>query len=776
MASGGRLGICGVMAASLINVSNRLPVTLVGETKSSGPLPEIRKSSGGLVTGLEGLPADQYSVSWVGWPGSDVPEARRAEIEAVLRHEHGCQPVFIPSDLAEAYYEGLANSSIWPLLHYLPSYLRYQSGWWDAYVQANRLFAQKILSLAQDGELVWVHDYQLMLLPKMLKEANPSLRVGFFLHTPFPSSDVFRCHPNREALLEGMLGADLCGFHTFGYLRQFRSSVANLLGASSEMATVRYQGESTRLGVYPIGIPSRKFERELSSPEFIRQFQKLAAENRGKRLVLSVERLDYTKGIIPRLEAIELFLSRLEAGARDTVKFIFIAIPTREGVDEYRQLRQKVETRVGAINGRFASLQNSPVHFIHGSVGFTELCALYAVADVAMVTPLRDGLNLVAKEYVACQREIVAGGEAAAGVPGAPEVASVRATPGVLILSEFTGAAEELFSAIIVNPNDVHEVANALATALAMEPAERRRRMIPMRYRVMDYDAAAWATDFVNDLNQPPPPPAAPLRLTPPGQLAEAQSRLRAAVELGKSVALFLDYDGTVRELVRDPHTARPTPEVAQLLERLCEPANVDVTVISGRTTEDLERFLRHPRCTLIAEHGAAMRPAGAATWERLDQNLTYEWKDRVWKILRQFERVTPGTHIEDKSTSLVWHYRRADNEFGEWKARRLIEGLGALAANDALEVRHGRHIVEVVSMHVSKGTAVLRVLQQKKYDLIVVAGDDVTDESMFGLDLPEESTITVRVGPGATRARYRVAHPRALRRFLVGAMDPVPA
>ncbi|HRK31107.1 MAG TPA: trehalose-6-phosphate synthase, partial [Tepidisphaeraceae bacterium] len=580
------------MPTPLINVSNRLPVTVSDRG--------IKKSSGGLVTALEGLPREQYDLTWLGWPGGYPAPDRQRGIEDSLREEHGYEPVFLSKKLADAHYEGLSNSSIWPLLHYLPSYFKYRTEWWEAYQQVNEIFAERVLQIAADGQMVWVHDYQLMLLPRLLKSGNPTLKIGFFLHTPFPSSEVFRCHPNREALLEGVLGADLCGFHTFGYLRQFRNSVSHMLGASSEITTIRHDGEQTQLGVYPIGIPAAAFEKEMAGPAILEKLTRLSAEHGGKRLVLSVERLDYTKGILPRLEAIELLLARMAQPERDAIKFMFISIPTRGGVDAYRKLRESVESRVGAINGKFATLHNSPVHFIHGSVNFTELCALYAAADVALVTPLRDGLNLVAKEYVACQRDIGTGGEAAADVAGAPEMASVRATPGALILSEFTGAAEELFSAIMVNPNSPEAVADAIRLALDMPPEERRRRMLPMRQRVLSYDAEAWASDFVRDLSLPHPPQSASLQLSPQPLLQAAIRRLRGAIEAGRRVAMFLDYDGTLREIIKDPFTAKPTPDLTELLDNLVRLKNVELVIISGRTTTDLDMFLgNYSRLTL---------------------------------------------------------------------------------------------------------------------------------------------------------------------------------
>lgn len=733
------------MPTTLINVSNRLPVT-VGET--------IRKSSGGLVAALEGLPGDQYRLRWLGWPGGDVPPQRQEQVRRQLESEYHCVPVFLSHDEAVGHYEGLSNSSIWPLLHYMPTMFRYDPPWWDHYVTVNRRFAEHVLREASDGDVVWVHDYQLMLLPALLKHAKPTLRVGFFLHTPFPSYEVFRCHPRRQELAEGIMGADLIGFHTYGYLRHYRSTVLRLLGLDSEMTRIRHEGHESQLGVYPIGINAPQFQAELDKPEHREQLDRFRQTHGRQRVILSVERLDYTKGILRRLDAIDLLLSRYPN--IDELKFIFISIPSREGVEQYRELREEVERRIGRLNGKYATLHNSPIHFIHGSVSFTELTALYALADVCLVTPLIDGMNLVAKEYVACQRD--------EPTPGG------QARSGALVLSEFAGAAEELFNALLVNPYDPQAVADAITTALAMDGAEKHRRMSAMRTRVMEWDAGAWARTFLQDLAARPVPGAdgSLAGTCGDGDVREAKQRLAEAVRQHRSIALFLDYDGSLREIERNPWDAFPNPPVLQLLERLSGCPNVDLTIISGRAAPDLEKWLGHFPIGLIAEHGAALRRPHHREWEHLDLNVSYGWKDELIKVLRAYAASTPGSFVEDKRTSLVWHYRRADPEFGGWKAKELASELAVLLANDPVEVRFGRKIVEVTAAQINKGAAVLRALQERRYDLIVAAGDDTTDESMFRLDVP--NLLSIKVGRGDTMARYRVASPQKLREFLAEA------
>jgi trehalose 6-phosphate synthase/phosphatase len=596
-----------------------------------------------------------------------------------------------------------------------------------------------VIETAQEGDLVWVHDYQLMLLPAMLRAAAPSLRIGFFLHTPFPAYEIFRCHPRRAELVAGMLGAHRIGFHAFGYLRHFCSTVQRLLGIETELTHIPSEGHSTALGVYPIGINAPKFEQTLDSKEFHRRRKEFRSAHEGKRLVVSVERMDYTKGILHRLEAIDNFLAGSDKVA--AIRFIFVSVPSREGIEEYQQLVEEVESRVGQLNGKYATLLNSPIHFIHGSIPFVDLCALYALADIALVTPLIDGMNLVAKEFIACQRE----------------------NPGLLILSEFAGAAEELFNAFLVNPYDSAAVAGTLTDALALPIEERRNRILPMRERVMRYDARHWARSFIDDLKSGPVTDAR----TAETDIQEMREQVGKAVSAGQRIALFLDYDGTLREIELEPGKATPNPAIKTLLQRLGRQPAVEVTIISGRSQEDLDAFLGGYPFRLIAEHGASIRPPGQKEWERLDRDLSYAWKEELLPILRLYEQATPGSRMEEKRSSIVWHYRRADQEFGAWKANQLTEELSALTANYPIKVRHGKKMVEVTAAENNKGTAVARVLEQNDYDTVLCAGDDLTDESMF--ELGRLRLLTIKVGSEPTKARFRVTDPASFRQLLDG-------
>ncbi|MBE0534201.1 MAG: bifunctional alpha,alpha-trehalose-phosphate synthase (UDP-forming)/trehalose-phosphatase [Phycisphaerae bacterium] len=717
----------------VITVSNRLPVTL-GK--------EIKKSSGGLVSAMEGT-GGEFEMSWIGWPGSAVVDAkRRQRVQKELRESYGFEPIFLTQEEVTGYYQGFSNSSLWPLLHYRMNFMRYESEWWDCYRQVNSRFAEAVLADAREGDLVWIHDYHLMLLPQMLRKAGRGLRIGLFLHTPFPSYEVYRCHPNRRELLEGLLGADLVGFHTFGYLRHFRSSVIRLLNAEAHPDHIAYNNHKCVMGVYPIGCNATAFKEELHTPGFSRRRSYFERIYEGKKLVLSVERLDYSKGIPQKLDAIEKFLETWEHASK--VTFVFISVPSRGDVPEYQQLRQEVETRVGHINGRFSTVDNVPIHFIHKSISFTDLCALYSLADVAMVTPFVDGMNLVAKEYAACKPD----------------------GTGALVLSEFAGATDELFKAIIVNPYDLQNMISGLRDALTIPADDKHRRMSSMHERVITFDNRYWAHSFVTDLSHVTPETS---RRRRPDQTE--QQVLAKTAQAGR-IAFFLDYDGTLKELQDDADTAWPTAPIQDLLDRLAQREHVDTYIISGRKPDDLDSWLGHYPFTLIAEHGFLYRLKGHKHWQPLDAHADLSWKSQVIDVLGKFVGSTPGSYVEEKASSVVWHFRRSDPEFGQVKAQQLIGLLQDMLSNVPVRVHHGKKIVEISSLQVSKGAAMSYFTQNRRYDVIVCAGDDQTDESMFRLE--DERLIKIKVGREETLADIRMDNPADFRNFIASMVNVI--
>lgn len=463
----------------LLLVSNRLPITI---KRSPDGDYSFSMSSGGLVTGLSGL-AKTTKFQWYGWPGLEIPEAECGELNQRLKDEYGATPIYVDDELADRHYNGFSNSILWPLFHYHPGEITFDESAWSAYKQVNRLFAKTMAKDVQDGDMIWVHDYHLMLLPEMLREeigdSKKNVKIGFFLHTPFPSSEIYRILPVREDLLMGVLQCDLIGFHTYDYARHFLSSCARILEVSTTPNGVEYGGKYVTVAAFPIGIDPEKFVDGLKKPKVIDRIKALQRKFEGVKLIVGVDRLDYIKGVPQKLHALEVFLTEHPEWVGKVV-LVQVAVPSREDVEEYQNLRAVVNELVGRINGKFGTIEFMPIHFLHQSVAFDELTALYAVSDVCLVSSTRDGMNLVSYEYIATQAE----------------------RHGALILSEFTGAAQSLNGALIVNPWNTEELAGAIHEAVTMDPETRLSNFKKLEKYVFKYTSSWWGESFVGELNK----------------------------------------------------------------------------------------------------------------------------------------------------------------------------------------------------------------------------------------------------------------------------------
>jgi trehalose 6-phosphate synthase/phosphatase len=459
----------------LLIVSNRLPITA---RQTSGKL-VLTPASGGLATGMRPFHESSNGL-WIGWPGdvSRFSAADRKALDTAL-DARGIVPVHLSSEQIDRYYHGFSNRVLWPLFHYLIDRMPVDASGWDAYKEVNAAFADAVARVHKAGDLIWVHDYQLMLLPALLRERLPNARIGFFLHIPFPSADVFRVLPWRREVLDGLLGADLVGFHVSAYMRHFVEALQQVVGIGQGVDHVRVGKREVGVGAFPMGVDAESFAALASDPDVQARTAAIRTDAGGRQIVLGVDRLDYTKGIPRRLAAIERLLNR-RPELRDEMRYVQVAVPSRGEVDSYQRFKRLVEESIGRINGACSTLRSTPIHYIHQSVSMRELVALYAAADVMLVTPLRDGMNLVAKEYVASRVN----------------------DDGVLVLSEFAGAAAELAGAVVVNPYDVDAVSESIHRALSMESAERETRMRAMRERVSDYTVHRWAAEFLERLEQ----------------------------------------------------------------------------------------------------------------------------------------------------------------------------------------------------------------------------------------------------------------------------------
>jgi trehalose 6-phosphate synthase/phosphatase len=716
----------------LIVVSNRLPFTL----RRAGDSWRTERTSGGLASALDPV-LKRTGGLWVGWPG-EAPatrDERREEQIRGWRQKHGYVAVDLPAEVARNFYESYANQTLWPLFHNFPTNVVFDPAGWSAYVEANRLFRDAVLQNVAPGDSVWVHDYHLMLLPGLLREAMPQAVVGFFLHIPFPASEVFRILPRREELLRGLLGADLLAFQTHADLQHFRASLLRICGMESRMDRVKGDGRYTRLEALPIGIAPDEFLRFIEKDRATQQaYEEHRRRFAGLKILLAVDRLDYTKGIPHRLRTFRRLLERAPR-LRGKVVLVQVAVPSRERIPRYEELRHEVSELVGEINGEFGAPDWTPVVYMRRGIARSELVALYAAADVGWVTPLRDGMNLVAKEYVACQRR----------------------AEGVLLLSEFAGAAAEMGEAFLVNPYDEDRTAEVLEAALDLPLEDRRARMAALHRRVHRNTVFTWSERFVTLLREAASEQARrsgeqPARL-PVDELETAFRRSRGRL-------LFLDYDGTLVPFANTPREAAPPPALVSLLSRLGGLPGTATTLISGRPRADLEAWFGKAGLWLVAEHGAMIRRPSAAEWELTRPTIPVDWKARVLPVLEHFVDRTPGSFVEEKDYALVWHYRRADPVFGEWLANELCANLEELLAETELRAMRGQKSVEVRVVWANKGEMVSRLEAAiPAVDFRLAVGDDRTDEDLFER-LPPDAW-TVHVGEGTSHARYCLSGPR---------------
>ena len=709
----------------LLIVSNRLPLTI---QEKKGDL-QIEPSVGGLATGLRSWYKSSPSI-WIGWAGIGRKQIKKEkDIMAKLLAEN-CHPVPLSQHDAEAYYHGICNRTIWPLFHYFPLYVEYREDFWQAYERVNTAFANVVSGIARPNDIIWVHDYHLMLLPKLLRERLPKATIGFFLHIPFPSFEIFRLLPWRQQILEGLLGADLVGFHTYDYAGNFLDSVHRLLGYEVAMGQITASDRVVRADAFPMGINYEQFFNVAQDPQAQAERKRFRKKLGDCQVILSVDRLDYTKGIPQRLEAFSLFLDRHPKFKRKVI-LVLLVVPSRTRVEHYIQLKKQLDGLVGEINGKHGTIGWIPIWYLYRSLPFHPLAALYSLADVALVTPLRDGMNLVAKEYTATKAD----------------------GKGVLILSETAGAAQELGEAIMVNPNNQEEIAEALAKALEMPIQEQIEHNRIMQNRLRRYSVVQWANEFMDKLlyTKKLQREMEGKSLTP-----EMQRKLVSDFQDSDKALLLLDYDGTLVPFSPKPTEAMPGARLLRLLKKLTKNHRTEVVLISGRDKDTLEGWFGGLDMGLVAEHGVWIKENDGG-WEMIE-TLTSEWKEEVHPILESWVDRTPGSFIEEKEFSLVWHYRKANPRLGELRARELINNLSNTIASLNLQLLEGNKVVEVKNTGINKGRAALRWISREKWDFILAIGDDWTDEDTFKV-LPSKAW-SIKLRFGASAARFSLSSP----------------
>ncbi|NLO72342.1 MAG: bifunctional alpha,alpha-trehalose-phosphate synthase (UDP-forming)/trehalose-phosphatase [Porphyromonadaceae bacterium] len=706
----------------LVIIANRLPVKIERENGSF----IVKRSEGGLATGLGSLNIET-EMHWVGWPGIFVDDPKeKKEITKKLK-EMKYHPVFLTEKQIHDYYEGYSNSTIWPLCHYFFSYIQYKTEYWETYKEVNKLFCEIAVPFIRNDDVVWVQDYQLMLLPKKIRDKKPKVNIGYFHHIPFPSYELFRVLPEREEVLEGLLGADLIGFHTHDYMRHFISAIYRVLDLNCNLDEVTLENRIAHVDAFPMGINYEKYHEAPTLPA-VKTFSEKLRKDLGttENVVLSVDRLDYSKGIIHRLNGFANFIEN-HPEYRNKVSLVMVVVPSRDTVDRYADLKSQIDQLIGNINGQYSSLGWTPIYYFYQSFSFNELIAIYDMAEIALVSPLRDGMNLVAKEYVATKRE----------------------KTGVLILSEMAGAAIELQDAIIINPNDVQEIENAILQALTMSEEEKRRRLDKLQKRVSTQTVKKWANDFVEELLYIRKQNKEIFHKT----VDKLQlKKIKKQYDESENRLILLDYDGTLSPFMKNPDDAAPSKELKDLLKDMISDEKNEIVINSGRNRQKLDEWFEDIEVDFAAEHGAFFKENGV--WhENIKEKI--EWDEEILNILEHTIDKTPRSHLEVKDLSLVWHYRNVDVWLAELREKQLINALMGPCSRLNLQIVPGNKIVEIKPPNFNKGSEIQRLMKKKNYDFILAIGDDTTDEDMFHA-LPENG-ISIKVGSFSPVANYRI-------------------
>ena len=728
----------------LFMISNQLPKQVIDNNGKK----EFTHISDGFDSGLKDF-YNSFDVKWIGRAGisiNEISENDKQEFDDKFRSEN-CIPIYLDEQLRGEFIEGFCENTLWPLFNYFIQISKFDSAHWEAYKKVNQLFAETIIKYVNEDDVLWIHDYHLLLLPKLIREKLPNISIGYFQHIPFPSFEVFRLLPWRMELLEGILDADLIGFHTYDYQRHFMSCVRRLLGYETFFNRIRLGERIVKVDAFPKGIDYEYFNstakkllqntsKEVS--DIHKELIEFKSKSQDRKIILSIDRMDYTKGIPDRIKAFELFLNNHPEYTEKVSLFLFVK-PSRESVSEYQDLKKEMDELVGRINSSYGSIGWMPIWYFYHAVDRMESIELYSNADIALITPTRDGMNLPAKEYLSCRTD----------------------KTGVLILSEMTGAAKELGESVIVNPNSSTDVADAIYYALNMPVSEQIKRNTVLQKRLKIYNEERWANDFINGLE-------GVKELQESSYTRKVTNNIiNKLVEKYKSTQkriIFLDYDGTLTGFHKDPQMAKPDEELYSIIKKLTANKNNTVIVISGRDKETLSKWFKEfNRLAFIAEHGVWNKNPGDE-W-KMNSQIEKDWMDIIEPVLQNFVDRTPRSFIEYKNYSLVWHYRDADPDMGQQRAWELKDDLKNYIANLNLEIMDGDKVIEIKNAGINKGIAALAKIGNLKFDYILALGDDWTDEYTFNA-LPS-SAITIKVGTKTTAAKYYIKDVEEVRGLL---------
>lgn len=717
-----------IPSSRLIIVANRLPISLSITQNSQTHTTEVSSSasSGGLVSALRGVTAESL---WVGWIGTSVNSNEESTVKPIIAEslmKQRCIPVFLSQSLVDRYYNGYCNSIIWPLFHYLSlsmESLVSSTTQFNAYREANQLFADAIIAVYRKGDTIWIQDYHLMLLPSLLRALiGPDVQIGFFLHTPWPSSEIFRILPDRKELLLGILCANLVGFHTLDYSRHFQSSCVRLLGACIKGNSISVPNHSLKssLGTFPIGIDPQRFLNTLHSNRAIDHIARFHSQFKNRQILLSVDRLDYIKGIPHKLLAFEHFLNNNTSFAGKVV-LLQIAVPSRTDVTDYQALKSQTHELVSRINGKYGTLESLPIHYLDQSIGFEEMVALYHCSDAIVISSLRDGMNLVAYEYVICQSE---------------------QDPGVLILSEFAGASQSLGAgAITINPWSVEELSDAIKLSLTMSHDERLARFHPVFKHVLDYTAQKWAEVYIETLEQEHYMQKQMLLQSPQFGLIEPtliDNTLKTLIlnqfSQSRRKLIICGIAGVLSSMPSSKNEKSDNsidPRLLSSLRSLASRSDCILVIMSSYSCSVLDELIGDAISGLwiFAENGFFVKRGQRITeeksintpyhnWEPL-QRMDLSWLPSVVQVFQYFEARTPKSYIKQGASSVSWHYNLSssslsDLTFATQQANDLVNHLvGGTLANTPTEVLHSSYTVHVRPLGICRTVALDRLLSE---------------------------------------------------------------
>lgn len=717
--------------ARWIIVSNRLPFSLDEKTGN------LRQSSGGLVTAIKGIKT-KNEIHWVGTVDNKIPTSKLKAYKSKDNVTFSYPK--LSDELYDSYYNYFCNDVLWPILHYEKELIKYDRQHFEDYKKVNQIFANHIAKIAKKGDIIWLNDFHLFMVPKLLKDKRKDLKVGFFLHVPFPSSEIYRELPCRKEVLTHLSYADLIGFHDFSYLRHFSSSMYNVLGYESSLLGITTPHNRVRLGVYPVSINSQEFTKKALSKNTTKKIKDFNF-SKNRKIILGVDRLDYTKGIPHKLLAFKKYLEN-NPKMIGKIQLIQIAVPSRVDVPEYIKLRHEVERLVSEINGKYSKINYTPVKYIFNSVSVYELMALYKSADVLFVTSKRDGMNLVCLEYIVTQDE---------------------KDPGVVVLSEYAGAAQTLSHAVLVNPMDIDETAQKLQSALEMQKSERLKRHQSMNSFLKNYTASVWAESFINHLVN-----NTEVGSTKKINITGSSFQKSLVRKMKKSKYLFLDFDGTLAPIQNDPKNVHLDKKTYKKLKELSERENTEVIIVTGRDKQFISARMKGLSVYLACEHGASFYDYKSKKWRNLTASKRSPWVKGAFEILELYQKRTPASFIEKKQYALCWHYRQSPASFAELQARNLHNDLEDAMKHYPVTVSHGKKIVEVKALEANKGYFTdwfLERYYQDDADIIAI-GDDKTDEDMFNVLM--NKGVSIKVGAqNESFAHYYLESQKDVLKFL---------